>query len=99
LQLRLRPDGPVEDLFRKFDDLRFHLFIAGQPAPGLSIPEGLLQVHGIPSDPANDAELARARIPPTSFYLLRQDGHIGLCGLRLEAGQIERYLSERLGIL
>jgi hypothetical protein len=98
LQLRLQAGGPVEDLFRKFDDLHFHLLITGQPVPAVTIPESLLQVHGIPADPANDAELARAGIPRTSFYLVRPDGHIGHCGSRLEAGALERYFSDRLGV-
>ena len=50
----------------------------------------------IPADTANDAELARARIPRPSFYLVRPDGYIGLCGGRLEGGALGRYLSERL---
>ena len=50
----------------------------------------------LPADPANDAELARAHIPQPSFYLLRPDGHVGLCGARLEPGAVTRYLSDRL---
>ena len=83
LQLQLAGNGPVEDLFRKFDDMRFHLLVVGQPVPAAAIAENLLQVHGVPDDPANDAELARAQIPTTSFYLLRPDGHIGLAGTKL----------------
>jgi hypothetical protein len=98
LQLKLQAGGPVEDLFRKFDDLHFHLFVAGQPVPKLAIPASLLQVHEVPCDPATDVELARARIPRTSFYLVRPDGHIGLCGARLEAGALERYFPGCLGI-
>lgn len=95
LQLRLEAGGAVEDSFQKFSDLHFHLLAFGQNAP--SLPG--IESHAIPSDPENDAELARAGIPPLSFYLLRPDGHVGLCGVRLEAGQIERYLSERLNIV
>jgi 2-polyprenyl-6-methoxyphenol hydroxylase-like FAD-dependent oxidoreductase len=94
LQLRFEVGGAVEDSFRKLSDLHFHLLAFGQPAP--SVPE--IESHAIPSDPDNDAEMARARIPRTSFYLLRPDGQVGLCGVRLESGQVERYLSERLGI-
>ena len=50
----------------------------------------------IPADPVNDAELARAQIPRPSFYLLRPDGHVGLCGARLDAAAVKRYVSERL---
>ena len=98
LHLKLQAGGPVEDLFQKFDDLRFHLFVAGQPIPQLAIPESLLQVHAIPSDTANDAELARLHIPQASFYLVRPDGYVGLAGTKLEAGTAERYLSTRLGL-
>ncbi len=95
LQLKLSAAGPLEDLFRKLDDLRFHLLVAGQPAPTAG---DLMQVHAIPSNAANDAELARARIPQTSFYLVRPDGHIGLCGVRLDTGVLEKYFSARLGV-
>jgi 2-polyprenyl-6-methoxyphenol hydroxylase-like FAD-dependent oxidoreductase len=98
LRLELRADGPVEDLFQKLDDTRFNLIVIGQPSPA----EGaiglgdLCRIHAIPADPINDAELARAQLPQPSFYLLRPDGHVGLCGARLEAGAVERYASEHL---
>jgi hypothetical protein len=56
----------------------------------------LLQIHAIPADPVNDAELARVQIPRPSFYLVRPDGHVGLCGVRLEIAAVKRYLSERM---
>jgi hypothetical protein len=37
-------------------------------------------------------------IPRPCFYLLRPDGHIGLSGIHVDAGEIKRYVSERLGI-
>ncbi len=98
LRLKLRSDGPVEDMFQKFDDTGFDLIVFGQP----SLPQGvpnlgeLLRVHLIPADPVNDAELARAQIPQPSFYLVRPDGHIGLSGARLDATVVKRYLSENL---
>ncbi len=98
LQLRLQAGGPIEDLFRKLDDLRFYLLVVGQPAPPLRLSDGMLQVHAIPSDPANGAEFARARIPGTAFFLIRPDGHIGLAGTKLEAGIVERYLAARIGL-
>jgi hypothetical protein len=47
-------------------------------------------------DAANDRELARARIPQPSFYLLRPDGHVGLAGARLDADATARYVAGRL---
>ena len=100
LRLRLQANGPVEDLFQKLDDTRFNLVVIGQPPPP---PEALglgdlLRIHAIPADPANDAELARARIPQPAFYLVRPDGHVGLAGVRAEPAAIARYVSERLRI-
>jgi hypothetical protein len=101
LRLKLRADGPAEDLFQALADTTFHLLLFGQPAPAEKLPlaDELLRVHAIPDDPANEEELSRARIPRRSFYLLRPDGYIGLCGTSLEAGTLERYFAERLAIL
>jgi 2-polyprenyl-6-methoxyphenol hydroxylase-like FAD-dependent oxidoreductase len=98
LRLKFSANGAVEDLFRKLDDTRLNLIVAGQPADPENDfgPGDLLRIHVIPAGPANDAELARAGIPRPSFYLLRPDGHIGLCGGRLEAAAVKRYLVARL---
>ena len=98
LRLNCRPDRPVEDLFELLDDTRFNLIVIGQPPPPreeLALGD-LLRIHVIPADPVNDAELVRAEIPQPSFYLLRPDGHVGICGARLEAARVARYLSESL---
>jgi 2-polyprenyl-6-methoxyphenol hydroxylase-like FAD-dependent oxidoreductase len=98
LRLKFHANGIVEDLFEKIDDTQFNLIVIGQPVP----PEGavdlgdLLRIHVIPVDPINDAEFARAQIPKPSFYLVRPDGHIGLCGVCLDAVALKRYLSGRL---
>jgi 2-polyprenyl-6-methoxyphenol hydroxylase-like FAD-dependent oxidoreductase len=98
LRLKFRANGAIEDSFQTLDDIGFNLLVIGQPSP----PEGtqrlgdLLRLHVLPADPVNDAELARAQIPQPSFYLLRPDGHVGLCGARLEAEAVKRYVSERL---
>jgi 2-polyprenyl-6-methoxyphenol hydroxylase-like FAD-dependent oxidoreductase len=98
LHLKFQPDGPVEDSFKKLDDRRFHLLVIGQPMPaeGLTLAGDLLATHALPADPLNDAELARAQIPRPSFYLIRPDGHVGLCGPRADATAIRRYLSETI---
>jgi hypothetical protein len=100
LQLKFEANGAVEDLFRKLDDTRFNLILIGQslPAGEVPVPGDLLRIHVIPADPVNDAELARAQLPQPCFYLVRPDGHIGLCGVRPEAEAISRYVSGRLGL-
>jgi hypothetical protein len=98
LRLRLLPGGPIEDLFAKLDDRHFNLILIGRPPSAGEVPGlgDLVRVHVVPSDPANDRELARARIPQPSFYLLRPDGHIGLAGIRMDAAAATRYVSECL---
>jgi len=98
LQLKLSAGGPVDDLYRKLDDAGLDLFVFGQPSPREAMPDegGLLRIHVVPADAANDAELARAKISQPSFYLVRPDGYIGLCGAGIHREAIARYLSERL---
>jgi 2-polyprenyl-6-methoxyphenol hydroxylase-like FAD-dependent oxidoreductase len=97
LRLRFQANGPAEDLFERLDDTRFNLLVFGQPGPAdaaVGVDERV-RVHAVPDDPANAAELARARVPAPSFYLLRPDGHVGLAGIRLDAGDAARYLTGR----
>jgi len=98
LRLKVQTNGPVEDLFRKLDDTRLNLIVMGQPSPSEGALDlgDLLRIHPIPVDPLNDAELARVQIPQPSFYLVRPDGHIGLCGVHLDAAAARRYVSEHL---
>ncbi len=97
LRLRFPGDAAPEDFLRKLDDTRFALVLFGQEVPsGLSGSGDLLRTHVVPGDPGNDAERERARIPGTAFYLLRPDGYIGLCGERLDAAAVARYVSERV---
>jgi hypothetical protein len=98
LRLRLATNGPVEDMFDKLDDTRFNLVVIGQdPLPEATLGLGdLLRIHAVAADPANDAEFARAQIPRPSFYLVRPDGHVGLCGSRVDPAVLKRYVSERV---
>jgi 2-polyprenyl-6-methoxyphenol hydroxylase-like FAD-dependent oxidoreductase len=100
LRVKFSAQGPAEDLFEKLDDTRFNLVVIGQPAPESAPPglEALLRTHVIPSDPSNERELGRASIRCPSFYLLRPDCYVGLCGTLLEPGALNRYLSERLSL-
>jgi hypothetical protein len=95
LQLKLRANGPFEDLFQTLDDMRFNLLLIGQPAPAAEIPGlgDLVRVHRMPDDPLNTNELARVRINGPAFFLVRPDGHIGLAGTRLEEAALPRYLA------
>jgi 2-polyprenyl-6-methoxyphenol hydroxylase-like FAD-dependent oxidoreductase len=100
LRLRFESAGGIEDFYDKIDDTRLALIVTGQAAP-VQAELGLgdfVRIHSIRSDVLNDAELERARIPDTAFYLLRPDGHVGLCGRGLDVAAIRRYASERLRI-
>src|SRR5262245_50564844 len=99
LQLRFVAGGPTRDSFAELDDAHFHLLAFGQPLPEAPHVLGdLLRVHAVPVDAANDAELDRAHVPRTSFYLIRPDGHVGLCGTRVDAAALARYASATLGL-
>jgi hypothetical protein len=97
MRLKLEPNGPVEDLFEHLDDTTFNLLVIGQPISQETLGEfgGLLRIHAIAADPANAPELARVKVPQPSFYLLRPDGHVGLCGTRLQVADVKRYLAEQ----
>ena len=98
VKLRLRANGPVQDLYKALDDTHFHLLVIGQEAPSKEslAHRDLLRVHVGPDDAHNRDELAQLGIAGPAFYLLRPDGHVGLSGAALDTGAIRRYLSERM---
>ncbi|NDK37904.1 hypothetical protein DT603_03505 [Pseudoxanthomonas gei] len=99
LRLVLQPGEPAQDLFQALEDTHFHLLLFGQlPPPALSGFNGLLRTHVVPDDARNHGELERAGIPAVSFFLLRPDGHVGLCGSRAEAAELAAYAEARLGL-
>ena len=97
LKVAFTAGGAVEDMFEKLDDTRFNLLLIGQPPPAVVLPLGdLLRIHTISVGGANASALAGAGIPSPSYYLIRPDGHIGLCGGRIDAAELRRYVAERL---
>jgi hypothetical protein len=97
MHLQFAPDAPAEDVFARLDDTRFNLLLFGQRPNGEhALGDDLLRVHVIPVDGANAAECARVGIPRHAFYFVRPDGHVGLCGTRLDPQALQRYLAERL---
>jgi hypothetical protein len=97
MRLKFASNSPVEDLFEHLDDTKFNLLVIGQRITPETFGDvgDLLRIHAIVADPVNEAALSRAKIPQTSFYLLRPDGHVGLCGARLEIADVKRYLAEQ----
>jgi len=98
MRLRLRVDGPAEDLYRVLDDMRFNLLAFGPDVAADGATQGfgdLVRVHVI-QGVGNEEPLARAGISQPSFYLLRPDGHVGLCGPGFDAPAIRRYLVSRV---
>jgi 2-polyprenyl-6-methoxyphenol hydroxylase-like FAD-dependent oxidoreductase len=94
MHLQLDAGGPVQDSFQALDDTRFNLLVFGQET-AQTVPDlgGLLQIHTIPVTAGNEAEQARVQVPRTAFYLLRPDGHVGLCGRTLDAAALRRYFA------
>jgi hypothetical protein len=94
MRVKLGTDDALKDLYREMDDTRFKLLLIGQSA-GSVRDSDLLQVLAIALDAAGEAELARAGISAPSFFLLRPDGHVGLCGAAFDAAAVTKYLTER----
>jgi hypothetical protein len=94
-----RADGSLLDSLATLDDRRFQLLVFGSGHtgdPGVALD---IEVTTIATDGANAAELARAHVPSPSFYLLRPDGHVGLCGLgEVDAAAVRAYALEALGM-
>jgi hypothetical protein len=96
LKLQLWANGPAIDLMLKLEDTRFHLLAFGQSLRSTDFASlgDLVEAHEIPANEGNAAEIDRCGIPRQSFYLLRPDGHVALCGVRLDAQVVIRYLKQ-----
>jgi 2-polyprenyl-6-methoxyphenol hydroxylase-like FAD-dependent oxidoreductase len=95
LHLRFASAQAAEDLYRRLEDTSFNLIVIGQPLTSMPIPFDDMRVHAVADDPDNDRVLAQAGIGKPAYFLLRPDGHVALAGVRLEHGEVERYLEER----
>lgn len=87
------------DLFADLDDTKFNLILFGQEAVDLTgVPGGdLIVTHTVPDKVSDD--VARYHITMPSYYLLRPDGHIGLCGKQLDVATLKSYMHERVRAL
>lgn len=97
LRLRLDSDSVIKDLYRELDDTRFNLLLIEQSATSFH-PNAAAWMNTlvVPCDADNRAELARANILGPSFYLLRPDGHVGLCGGECDGAALANYLAKQL---
>jgi hypothetical protein len=95
MKLVFTPGAPAEDLFARLDDTRFKLVLFGNLPRDLPA-ERPIDVHEILEVPTNVAALARAGIRAPCYFLLRPDGYIGLAGVKLQDGDLRRYLAERI---
>lgn len=98
LHLEFQGCAGAQDLFERLSDLHFNLLVFGQatPAPGAWPLGSAIESHDVADSDANRSELKRTGIPGLCYYLLRPDGHIACCGLRLDFGVIQAYF-DKLG--
>ena len=57
-----------------------------------------LAVCEVPAESASPAVFADVGAAAGAVYLLRPDGHVGLCGSRVDTDAMKRYFVQRLGI-
>ncbi len=98
MKLQLEAAGAVQDLFQALDDTCCNLLVFGRAPPPLPEMDGLLRVHEIPVTAGNESEQARVHVPRSAFYLLRPDGHVGLCGRAVDAAAVRQYFAGKLAL-
>ena len=89
------PWWPGADLHARLDDTRFNLLLVGQAVPGELPHAEVLHAHRL-DESVGAAALRRAGIVAPSFWLLRPDGHVGLCGASFDRDALLGYLAERV---
>lgn len=85
----------LSDATISLKDTHFNLLLFGPSgAPADLEPFG--DLVAVREARADDAAAAKHGIPSTAFYLLRPDGHVGLCGVHCDAFVVGRYLRETM---
>jgi 2-polyprenyl-6-methoxyphenol hydroxylase-like FAD-dependent oxidoreductase len=102
LKLKLHASAPPVDIYQALDDRRFNLLLFGsadRPPCELGNLGHLVTAWVIPDNVENSNEMHRTNIPAPAFFLLRPDGHIGLCGMTADARTIREYLSDHVHLV
>jgi 2-polyprenyl-6-methoxyphenol hydroxylase-like FAD-dependent oxidoreductase len=97
-EVRQSPGQPARGILADLDDTRFTLVVRGQPGLATDPPGrgGLLRTLTIP-EAGVEPSFEKLHIPSPSFFLVRPDGYIGLCGARLDPQEVARYFDQALG--
>ena len=102
VNLKLNASGAPADIYRTLDDRRFNLLVFGSNGSGPGYVGDFrsachrLGHSGQRGKPKGNG--ARAN-PASSFFLLRPDGHIGLCGTTADMASIPGYLSDCMRVM
>ena len=99
LRIKLRADGPAEDSTASSTTRASICSSSDRPSQAAGEFGDYVRVLAIPQIADNDQEFARANVSQPSFYLLRPDGHVGLCGPGFDAAAIKQYLSARVHLV
>jgi len=85
-----------EDVFQKMDDMRFTLFVFGQPGPrgGIAGFNDLIDVHTLPRTPENEAALAAVSIEGPAYYLVRPDGYVAMAGSHFDEADVRLWFAD-----
>jgi 2-polyprenyl-6-methoxyphenol hydroxylase-like FAD-dependent oxidoreductase len=101
LKLEFEPHGNAEDLHQRLGDTAFNLVEFGHTRVPSGLTDrfgGLVRVHTIPQTDHNRSVLARAKIDERALYLLRPDGHVGMCGVSVDWVSVGNYLSAQANL-